>query len=74
MRGSPFLGRKTNLTWSFVARPEPGLQRASGVIQSKTGEGPPRSSDRGLRSSAAGASTATAFSRGGRSARTTYCH
>jgi hypothetical protein len=30
--GSLFLGRKTNLTWSFVARAEAALEEASGVI------------------------------------------
>jgi len=32
IRGSPFLGRKTNLTWSFVSRAEAALEEASGVI------------------------------------------
>jgi hypothetical protein len=30
--GSAFLGRKTNLPWSFVARPDATLEEPSGVI------------------------------------------
>jgi hypothetical protein len=32
IRGSPFLGRKTNSTWSFVARTEAAHSDAFGVI------------------------------------------